>query len=145
MSKLSLMYYCSQCEFGYRVPTADRDRHLLQLVMPCPTKECEGSIEYGDPQVVKEGQTLAARTLYEACFGMGFPEERQCSPTHLTDLLIGSTVVLASLTELEQNRSCIEHLTVEKEGHKQRYRIFFAMSTHGATIYKIEKLEKLDA
>ena len=136
------MYYCEKCEHGYRVPRVDPDRRLLLLTMPCPTKECAGEVEFGDPKAIKHGETMPARILYEACMGMGFPHERECSPEQLQRLMVGSVIRDLIVEPIGTARSIIESLVVETpdEAH---HRIHFAMSTHGATIYKTEEMENV--
>lgn len=138
MKGISLMYFCEDCERGYRVPNSDPDRHLLTLVMPCPNSACDGQIEYSDPKEVKRGETHTARSLYEACMGMGFPHERVCTPEHLKHILNGAVVVDVALEAIGENRSLISSMLVETKD-KEEKTLYFAMSTKGATIYKVEE------
>ena len=135
---LTLMYYCELCEHGYRVPASDPDRRLLNLVMPCPTKGCDGKIEFGDPKTIKQGSTMPAKILFEACMGHGFPEDRECSPEHLRSVLLNTEILSLELEEAGPNRSFINSMEVENADG--RHKVFFAMSTKGATIYKIEDM-----
>lgn len=140
MTELTLMYYCESCEYGYRVPKTDPNRNLLTLTMPCPNKECDGGeIEHGDRKEAKKVFTLTAKVLYEACMGMGFPEERLCSPAHLEKLLLGSTILSLDLNPAGDSRSLIESMTITEDDITQ-HKIFFAMSVKGATIYKTQEL-----
>lgn len=136
---LVLMYYCEKCEHGYRVPQSDPDRKLLTLTMPCPTRDCGGAIEFGDPKTIKHGETMSAKILYEACMGMGFPHERECSPDHLQKLMVGGVIRDLDVEAVGLHRSLVDSLVVEKDN--TLHRIFFAMSTKGATIYKTEEIE----
>lgn len=135
---LTLMYFCKLCEHGYCVPAADPDKKLLNLLMPCPTRECSGKIEYGDPQTTKQQATMPAKILFEACMGRGFPEDRECSPEHLRSVLLNGEIIALELEEAGPNRSFI--LSMEVETEDAQHKVFFAMSTRGATIYKIEEM-----
>lgn len=139
--KLTLMYYCEKCEHGYRVPKVDPDRKLLTLTMPCPTAECDGDVEFGDPKTVKSGETMSAKVLYEACMGMGFPHERECSPEQLQMLMVGGTVRDLDVSSIGVGRSLIDSIVVEKDDRLHRFH--FAMSTKGATIFKTEEVENV--
>lgn len=142
MTELTLMYYCESCEYGYRVPKTDPNRNLLTLTMPCPNKKCDGGeIEHGDRQEAKKVFTLTAKILYEACMGMGFPEERLCSPEHLQTLMLGRVVLEVDLEPVGGTRSIISSMVMGSEcGTEPSHRLFFAMSTKGATIYKTQEM-----
>ena len=138
-NSMSSLFFCPECEHGYRIPNTDPDRHLLSITMPCPTQGCDSRVEYCDPKELKKSQTMSARILYEACMGRGFPHERKCSPEHLVMLMVGGEVTDISLCSAGENRSLIESLTVRK--NDVEHKIHFAMSVKGATIYKTEQID----
>jgi hypothetical protein len=133
-----IRYECDTCGLAYEVSRTDRDLHLLSIIMPCPSFECGGGI-----LVVNETATtpkrLTSKILYEACMGRGFPEERRCSPEVLEKLLVGSGITSVKLKAVgaDEDRSIIESMTIRHEDLK--FTLHFAMSNHGATVYKVIK------
>jgi len=135
-----IKYECDVCGLSYEVSRLDKELHLLSIRMPCPGFECDGGV-----QVVNETseppKKLTSRVLYEACMGRGFPEERRCSPEVLENLLVNSYITSVKLrsVEVDEDRSIIESMTVDNG--ELRLTIHFAMSNHGATVYKVIKEE----
>jgi hypothetical protein len=133
-----ILYECDQCGLAYSVSRLDEELNLLTLRMACPGFECDGGV-----QVVNEAaeppKQMTARVLYEACMGRGFPEERHCSPEVLKNLLVNSYITDVDLKDVpaDDDRSIIETMTVDTGS--MVLTIHFAMSNHGATVYKVIK------
>jgi hypothetical protein len=135
-----IKYECDVCGLSYDVSRMDKELHLLSIRMPCPGFECNGGVQVVN-ETAEPPKKLTARVLYEACMGRGFPEERYCSPEALEKLLVNSHITSVQLKEVavDEDRSIIESMTVDTGDYK--ITLHFAMSNHGATIYKAIKEE----
>lgn len=133
-----IKYECDVCGMSYDVSRMDKDLHLLSIRMPCPGFECTGGVQVVN-DTAEPPKRLTAKILYEACMGRGFPEERRCSPEVLENLLVNSYITSVKLkgVDVDEDRSIIESMTVDHEDLK--ITIHFAMSNHGATVYKVIK------
>lgn len=139
-----IIYGCLSCYSAFQVSKTDENLHLLSLRMPCPTPSCEGSLELIDKdEVFKTVQLVRAQELFSASMGRGFEHERKCSPKQLAKLLENSEIQDVDLEEAGKDRSIIKSMVVlkyDKNGDGgMLHRVCFAMSTKGATIYKVEE------
>lgn len=134
---MHLFYECSECGAAYRISRLDDDLHLLMVVMSCPESCCSGDIKVVDSTSGTFKQ-VTAKIMYEAAMGKGFPAERKCSPESLRELLVGAFITYVDVEDVkvDQDRSIISSMSVGVRDGKS-YTVHFAMSSHGATIYKV--------
>lgn len=140
-----MMYYICQsetCDFACRVLKADPDLELLSLRMRCP--RCPQKINLSNKKEAESFvcvmREFTAKALYTASMGRGTPEEQLCSPELLSELLKGAIIMSLDLEAAgDGNRSIVNSMLValKEEGTPCR-RVFFATSTKGATIFKVE-------
>jgi len=133
------VHYSCTCGMAFRITKADPDVGLLSLKMNCPGIDCSKEIQIIDAEEASELdlQSLPAKALYVACMGRGFPEERCCSPEALKRLLVGGLISDIDLApcSADEDRSIISSIQVDSM--HGIHLIHFAVSTQGATIYKV--------
>lgn len=140
------IFYNCKCGEAFGVPKIDENLHLLSLVMRCPDSSCSDKLRVCDAAKVYKGwKDLSAEDLFAACSGVGLPPEQQCSPVDLEMLLLGGIINAMELESSGSNpkRSIISNMVVGIDPCKEDSRavkVHFAMSVHGATIYKVTDL-----
>lgn len=138
-------YSCDSCGMAFQVPKTDENLHLLSLRMRCPDNTCEDKLQICDREKWAGAWVpIDAEALFAACSGVGVPAERKCSPSDL-EMLLGGTIRTMELepSSADPNRSIISNMVVDLDLGKEESRavaVYFAMSTHGATIYKVTDL-----
>jgi hypothetical protein len=135
-----LWYFCSKCKNSFLVKGDDAEVHLLNKQMRCPNfHTCDGKIRQRvihknlPSGVVDKARWIKALHLYQASLGIGFPEERKCSPKHLTQLLVGSRIKTVNLDNAPDPKKSII-LSISLDNGKV---VHIGTSTKGAIIYKV--------
>lgn len=123
---------CPACGDTYSVSKKDSDLKLLKDKMPCIGRGCGGSLQQSRRPYL-HALVVKARTLYQACEGLGTPAERKCSPAVVKKLLVGSKIVDVAVTpSSDKNRAFLTTITLE--GGKT---VHLAPSTKGVTVFKV--------
>lgn len=138
---MCLLYECDICGASFRIPRMDEDLNILSVRMYCPVRECTGEVQIVSEVVDgTEVKLVSAKEFFEACHGRGFKEERRCSPEALQTLLTGAVITEVDLEPVsaDKDRSIINSMRIFVNDDISM-RVFFAMSNHGATIYKVIK------
>lgn len=139
------VFYSCTCGLSYTINKKDEDLHLLALRMRCPNNKCDGDgLEIQNEDHGVRGVHRSAKELFALCSGIGTPEERQCSPESLQELLVGGHIKELELepSSADPNRSLISRMVVGIDFGEpsQSVAVYFAMSSRGATIYKVINL-----
>lgn len=134
----TIWFRCSKCESSFFVKSSDEQKKLLNgKSMRCPNYiRCKG-------QIIKRGWTnvheirkytwVSALELYQACAGLGFEAERDCSPKTINNIMQGSRIMDAEIiATTHPKKSILLSLTLE-DGKT----IHLASSVYGPVIYKI--------
>lgn len=139
------VFYACLCGRAYKVSKTDADLHLLALRMRCPNESCTGDgLEIQDNNDAG-GASSTAKDLFALSSGRGDAKERLCSPADLETLLLGGTISTMGLepSSADPDRSIIDNMVVGFDLGTEKSRavmVHFAMSVHGATIYKVTDL-----
>jgi hypothetical protein len=137
------VFYSCTCGIAYTVAKNDEDLHLLSLRMQCPNNKCDGGgLEIQNEDHGVRGVHRSAKELFALCSGRGTPKERQCSPAALEDLLLGARITGIDLeaSTADPNRSLINSMVIGTDFGQEESKsvmVYFAMSSRGATIYKV--------
>ena len=138
-----LVFYACPCGAAFKVSKTDEDLHLLSLRMRCPDESCvRGMFEIQDND--DDGVLITAKELFALCSGRGTPKERQCSPERLRELLVGGHIkeLEVEASSADPNRSLVSKMLVGIDfgDPSKAVVVHFAMSSKGATIYKVTDL-----
>ena len=140
------VFYSCTCGNSYTINKKDEDLHLLSLRMACPNNKCDGEgLEIQNEDHGVRGVHRSASELFALTLGRGTPEERQCSPEALRELLVGGQIkeLDVEASSADPNRSLISKMRVGIDFGQEPSKsvmVYFAMSSRGATIYKVTDL-----
>lgn len=137
---MNLILTCrsSKCKTTYAVPATDPQLPLLKRSgMRCPNAAtCKSRLrETGKTNLTFSPgvQKITALELYQACMGVGAPEERRCAPIDVKKVIDGAMIISAHTEASPDPKRTIIHSLVLDNGKV----LHFAASTRGATIFKI--------
>lgn len=149
---------CKDCATAVRV-TGEHEElsHLLGEMnsdwypdkYPCPTAACKGKAEFMEsiePSALRmlNLYDLTPHEAFAAFHGLGLPEERDCGPTAVREVLLKHRIKEVDVQLIRgSNRSVIYQLVLEGG-----IILYLGSSPFGATVYRLAKpksaLERLD-
>ncbi len=133
-------YRCPKCTTSYLIQSSDPELHLIKAKksVRCPNYlECEGHLVKrtfnNKVKTIDNARWISALDLYQAAAGIGLPEERNCSPKDIRNLLTGARVREVHIEEAPDPKKCIL-LSMTLENGKT---IHVSSSVKGAIVYKV--------
>jgi hypothetical protein len=143
-----IAYLCETDGTVYVISDADPDVNLLPAVAYCPGgcgkklhagKTPAGASPSTEPIGLKK-IVLTAQQFYQACMGLGLPDQRVANVERVRVLLSGAEITNLKVSQsINSERTLIDEMTV-KTTDKRVLTFHFAQSVQGALIYKITEL-----
>jgi len=141
-----IYFVCNHCRLALR--TVGDQQEILSLLgagtewfpnkYPCPSNGCSGMMQLAEAiesttLALLELHDLAPIECYQAFYGLGLPEERECGPDALAKVVKGRSIAQLHTEGVHNDRRTVLRWIALDDGTK----IYLGSSPQGAMIYRI--------